>query len=343
MTATEPDPDDSGAAREPLHELTLGRSRPTVIGAEPIGEISSLVDARSGEIGAISASCRSKAEAARWAAERQRRIREGYGWTDQDGPNDRAVVEWAERLSDAFYWANATDSAALPDIAVLDLVGGCFETVAEALDFAKEEQDRHRGKGVERALKLVAEAQSALRQSLRNLRASEDPDQLAVHEWVRTTAAQSRVFLKRFMRADDLADPAAWPGLLARIEAAAGSGPQSESQRAILDDLRLRIEQIRGQGQGKSVDWHVVIERVGDALNAGVPPSNRELREVLLPVIDDVSDEEDLSPGFRLVVRRNRPVRRDPASRRRSGRAGGADRRGPASGAGDFSTDAASR
>ena len=55
---------------------------------------------------------------------------------------------------------------------------------------------------------------------------------------MRETAARHRIFLKRFLRADDLADPAGWPGLLARIEAQAGSRPQSQRQTMLLDRLR---------------------------------------------------------------------------------------------------------
>ena len=40
-------------------------------------------------------------------------------------------------------------------------------------------------------------------------------------------------------------------------------------------------------------------EMVGD----GVPPSNREIRDLLLPVVDDLPDRDDLPPGFRLVLR----------------------------------------
>ena len=163
--------------------------------------------------------------------------------------------------------------------------------------------ERDRRGGLERALKLLAEAQSSLRQSLRNLRAPDDADQLAVYEWLRATAASHRIFLKRFMRADDAADPSDWPGLLARIETAAGSRPQSQGQRAMLDDLRTRVSQIRRDFEGSSQDWQAVIQGVEHLLDAGVPPSNREVRDLLLPVIDELPEQDALPPGFRLVVR----------------------------------------
>jgi len=274
---------------------------PTSGASKRIVERSSQAGADAWDIEAVAASCRAKAQAARFAAERQRRIREGYGWIDEDTPADPALAEWAERLTDAFYWANAMGSTEPADISLLDWIGGCFETVAEALAFVKGEHDR--GSHLERPIKLLAEAQSGLRHALRNLRASDDSDQLAVYEWLRATAARQRIFLKRFMRADDLADPSAWPGLLSRIETAAGNRPQTERQRALLDGLRFQVGLIKTQGTGTSAEWQAVIQSVQNVVDAGVPPSHRELRDLLLPVIDELPDEGELPRGVQLVVR----------------------------------------
>jgi len=248
----------------------------------------------------IAAFCRAKADAARWAAERQRRIRERCEYDEDDALSNPALVDWAEKLTDSFYWANSSDSAGSPDIAMLDQVGGCFETVAEALVLACDQKDR-RG-GLERVLTLVAEAQSLLRQSLQKIGAPVDPDQLEVYEWVRAIAARHRVFLKRFMRGDDVADPAGWAGVLGRIETLAGSRPHSQRQRAILDDLRSQVGRIE-EGEATNHDWQVVIKTVEELLGEDLPPSNREIRDLLLPVIDNLPETDELPAGFQLVLR----------------------------------------
>ena len=42
---------------------------------------------------------------------------------------------------------------------------------------------------------------------------------------------------------------------------------------------------------------------VDEIVSAGVPPSNRELRELLLPLIDELPERDELPDGFRLVLR----------------------------------------
>jgi hypothetical protein len=206
---------------------------------------------------------------------------------------------WAESLTDAFYWASASASSTTPDISPLDHVGGCFETLAEALLLGRDAEG-HRG-GQDRALPLLAEAQSALRRSLQRLKAPEDPDQAEVYEWVRISAARQRLFLKRFMRTDDLADPAGWPALLARIETQAGSGPQSKRQKQLLDQLRLLCTQNEPERTEES--WRSILMVVEDLIHEGTPPSSREIRELLLPLLDELPELEDVPPGFGLVLR----------------------------------------
>ena len=290
---------DIESAPEPLRELTLGRSRPSSDSPKtrPGPDNPPHVEERDWD--SLASRCRAKAEAARWAAERQRRIHERIDSPDEDTPSDPAMANWAERLTDAFYWASVEDPSAIPDIALLDHVGGCFETVAEGLLLVRDAQPRRNS--LERDLPLLAEAQSALRHALQRLKAGEDPDQGEVYEKVRNTAARHRLFLKRFMRADDLADPAGWPELLERIETRAGNLPQSQRRTMLLD--RLRSVCMRTEGDGTIESWQSITTVVEELIGAGMPPSSREFRERLSPLLDDLPDPEEITPGFQLVLR----------------------------------------
>jgi hypothetical protein len=299
-SGTEPARGDSTPAKEPLRELTFGRSGASFAPAEPPQEPGASSEVESSNLEMIAAFCRAKADAARWVAERQRRIRERLSDPEDDALCNPALADWANKLTDSFYWANGSNSLGSPDIAMLDHVAGCFETVAEALVLASDQKGRKGG--LERVLNLVAEAQSLLRQALQKVGSPADPDQLEVYEWVRATAARHRIFLKRFMRGDDRCDPAEWVGLLARIETAAGTHPRSQRQKTLFDHLEAQVRQVAA-AEASEEQWQAAIKTVQELVGEGVPPSNRDLRELLLPVIDGLPDSAQLPSGFQLVLR----------------------------------------
>jgi hypothetical protein len=177
-------------------------------------------------------------------------------------------------------------------------VGGCFESLAEALALL---QGSPRPGDLEKALPLVAEAQAAVRRALQQLSAPDDPDQLAAYELVKQTAARHRIFLKRFMRADDLADPEAWPRLLERIEAVTGGGARSRRHETLLERLRGLVRRL-DEGERAPEAWQAVVAAVEEVVAEGVPPSSRELRELLLPHLDELPEGEEVPPGFELVL-----------------------------------------
>jgi hypothetical protein len=311
MTTNPPGPDDGRADRgpptEPLHELTLGRQRSSPDEAKAPRDSTSPEESTDADLDETEARCRLKAEAARWAAECQHRIREGTGFRVEDAPLNREVIAYAEMLADSFYWMSTSAASQSGDITVLDDLGGCYEAVAEALRLVGQVLAIERGnsKVLERTLPLLAEAQSGLREALRRLQAPEDPDQLQAFEWLKATAARHRVYLKRFMRADDPADPGRWSDLLTRIEseqARRGQAGRPSIRGSPTDRLRALLKLIR-EDAGTELDWQAVFESVDELIGAGVPPSDREVRELLLPVIHDLPDRDDLPDGFRLVLR----------------------------------------
>jgi len=183
---------------------------------------------------------------------------------------------------------------------LLNDVGGCFETVAESIALVLDANDGHRGR-LERALPLLAEAQSALRAAIKGIRAPDDPDQLEVFEWLKATAARHRIYLKRFLRADDPADPSRWPDLLDRVEDSHARG-RSRQEGSLIEGLRPHLEHIR-EGHGTDQGWQEVVRAVDELVGGGVPPRDRDIRGLLLPVLDALPDRDDFPDGFRLVLR----------------------------------------
>jgi hypothetical protein len=297
-------PTEAESTSEPLHQLTLGRSLPNR------GEIhrdrsSSEPEVRHDDLLDLESRCRRKSEAARRAAERLRRAREENDTPIENSPDDPEMVAWGERLVNSFYWSLSSEGSATLDVSVVDHAGGCFEAVAEALALVRVTQQEHPGstKSLDRVLPLVAEAQSALRAAVQRLGDAGDSDQLEVFEWLKAAAAQNHVYIKSFMRADEVAEPSRWSELLARIESVAGgSGKPLRLLDSQIGPLRDHVKRIQECADNDS-EWYVLIDVVNEIVAGGIPPSNRELRDLLLPVIDEVPARDEYPENFRRVLR----------------------------------------
>jgi len=94
---------------ERLRELTLGQPRSSQR-QSPIDRGFPPKPSRSPDnISFLEAQCRKKAEAARWAAECQRRLSEGSAPSKSSDAvtSDQELAGWVERLTDALYWMSA--------------------------------------------------------------------------------------------------------------------------------------------------------------------------------------------------------------------------------------------
>ena len=292
------------APARPLHEPL-----PTVSGIEvPVGWLKqeAIADA---DLPLIEARCRLKAEGARWAAERHRRMTEGVDFRTDIEPRDREIIEQEKSLQGCFLWMNHASKAPSPtDLTLWEDVAGCFDALGAGISLVRTlfgDPDHDRGL-FERSLDLLAESQSALRVAIENIDANPDTDQEAIFGWLRITAAQQQIFIERFMRIADRGDPQGWADLSDRIEKVdleLQQVRQREKQRqAWINRLRYHTSRIRSAGGGEH-DWRRVAETVAEMITDGVPPSNIQIRELLLPIIDSLPEEVGVPEGFQLVLR----------------------------------------
>ena len=245
----ERDPKIPGSPREPLRELTLGR---TVAPPPPHpGGGNGREESDEDELERHRAAMPGEIRGRPLASGMPSAALGGGRVPGRGRPGGCGAVRLVQRPGRLLLLARR-GRLAVVDLSLLDDVAGCFEAVAEALPLVSRAGGR-RG-ALERALPLLAEAQSMLRRALQRLRAPNDPDQMAVYQMVRDAAARHRIFVKRFLRADDPADPAGWPGLLSRIESAAASGQQSRQQKERIDRMREPLEAIR-RGAATDRDW----------------------------------------------------------------------------------------
>ncbi len=162
---------------------------------------------------------------------------------------------------------------------------------------------------------LTAEAQSALRAAVAQIRSLPDLSQQALFQWLRRRAQNERVFIERYMRLDDVADPAHWPERLERITAWCEAVEQVVYRRRHTQKLfgKLRYQVGRVQ-QGFADEWPRVIQTIEALVDHGTPPSNRTLRSILEPHRTALAAEGAHSRTIARVVRELERVQSAPSN-----------------------------
>jgi hypothetical protein len=268
------------------------------------------VDVTTNDLPLVVQRLRLKAEGSRWAATRRRRMAERADFDTEIDPVDRSIIEQAKRLPDCFLWMNHPSGPSPSDLQLLDDLAGCFATTADAVDLVLSVADGTAAGPsdvFERSLELLAEAQSALRAAVASVGQKQDIDQFGAYLWLRDECYRSQVFVQRHMWIDDQADPASWPDVAERVhradEQVQAVRRRTKEHQANLNKLRYHLKPIMAADAGdRRHDWEVIFGTVDRMVSGGMPPSNAEVRDLLLPVVDAVPDV-DLPEGFGRVLR----------------------------------------
>lgn len=288
-----------------LPELTLGR----LLVTEPARPVYPLPRVTTADFGAIEARCRLKAEGARWAATRRRLMAEGTNFYIAVDPKDRDIIARAKELPNCYLWMCHPSGPSPVNLALYEEVSGCFEAMAEAVVLVQQIQDEAEVDQAqfEGALDLLAEAQSALRVAIGAIDGPVDIDQSEIFRWLKATATETQIFIRRFMRLDDPADPVQWPALLARIENMETGAQEARRRRGqrkkLLGKVRHKTTLILNDPVGAADQWKLLISTVCELLSSGLPPSNRDMRELLIPVIEFLPEQDAVPQEFELVLR----------------------------------------
>jgi hypothetical protein len=296
---------EEAAAASPMPELTLGRS----VATEPARPVYPLPRVAAVDFATIEARCRLKAEGARWAATRRRLIAEGANFSVAIDPKDRDIIARAKELPNCYLWMCHPSGPSPSNLALYEEVAGCFEAMAEAVTLVRQIQDEVEldQAQFEGALDLLAEAQSALRVAIGAIDGPVDTDQTEIFRWLKATATETQIFIHRFMRLDDPADPKRWPALFGRIESVEAVVQEARRRRGqrkkLLGKVRHKTTLILNDPAGAADEWKLLIGTVCELLSGGLPPSNRELRELLIPVIEFLPEQDGAPPEFESVLR----------------------------------------
>lgn len=259
----------------------------------------------------VAARCRVKGAAAKLMS------RKAAGGTVPAAEEDDLRVQ-ADAIPDCGLWM--LDPHGYPKSkAVWDDLAGGFQVVATAADllraWAAGGPDLAVGQEV---LTHAAEAQSMLLYAVADVGwVTRDHEQVQMFVHIRELGKQHQIYVPRFLRREDPADPNRWPdllerlkGLLGRFKPVAGgpgvngvAGDPVKVRQKALGNLKFKLKKLADDPTALSDEWPRVVELLDQAVSAGVPPSNLELREMLLPVYDHVPDDLPTSPGAERVFR----------------------------------------
>ncbi len=273
----------------------------------------------------IARRARLKAECCRWAIKRRKRVAEDAPFETAIKPTDDELLERARTLPRCRVWP-LDPYLTLPDDETLEQIAAVYENLASAAELAQEivahdDPDTEIDYRPE-AYALLAEAQSALRVQMEQLGLPRDTDQDETYHWLNRRTSEDRIYVPRYMRRADRADPAQWLDLQQRIEQLRA---QRETQRRELRQRRNLLNKARyharllasGRTTNPEHDWQRIAESIDALVAGGMAPSNTELRDLVLPIFDDVPEAlEDHGPaGFVQVLRE---IDRYLASQRRT-------------------------
>jgi hypothetical protein len=302
---------EAASSFEPLPALTLGSLSPAQIEPTSVAPVypKSWYPVNDSDLAVIEARCRLKAEGARWAAKRRRLIEDGASFATEIEPMDRDIIARAKEIPDCFQWMCHPSGPSPLDLKLYEDVAGCFEAAADVVSVLRRisAEPEPLEEDFERCLDLLAWAQSALRAATRQIDGQIDSDQIQIYNWLRHTASEQQVFIQRYMRADDPADPTTWAGLIARtddLEASVeGIITRARQRKKRLGKIRHKVSLLNSDPPGAEEHWRNIVQIVDELVQEGLPPSNSELRDLLLPVIDELPDLGDVPRGFELVLR----------------------------------------
>lgn len=258
------------------------------------------------DLAVIEKRCLLKAEAARWASQRRRRLAEGASYEIEIEPKDREILEKGKEVG-TYLWMSNPAGPCPADPAAMEDAGNCFETTSSALASVRGilNDSPLNEDSLAQALPLLAEAHCMLRTAVNATGWQDDRDQSAIHAWLRGATYQHQIFIPEFMRAADVADPSGWSCLARRIdeldEKIENRRSSAKKQRNLLGKLRYHLKQIQGGGDN-DYNWQRVISSVDELAALGTPPSSIELRDALLPFVECLPEKEFPS-NFNLVLR----------------------------------------
>lgn len=230
-----------------------------------------------------------------------------------------ALIARAKSLPSCFLWQFFPEHP-VPADEHLRTIERCYANLALAAELALRVEGNDDLEDVQReAIQALAEAQSALRVALGSSWLTRpDQDQEDAFLWLTVKTKRDQVFIERFMRLNDPADPALADELGQRLlELAADADRITRERRnvsALVNKVRFHAKRIvDAPTDDHAPDWAKIAEAI-DRLNlAGVRPTDQRVTGALAPTAG-VAEPASPTPALSAALMAASVARREPAS-----------------------------
>ena len=181
-----------------------------------------------------------------------------------------------------------------PD-ALRDLAG-CYAAAADAADLARQVEADPKLEGrLSEALHLLAEAQSSIRDAISAFEDAprRDEDQYGIYLWLKDVTWDRRVKIERYMTLEPVAPRGNWADVASRVAAAAAPLADRGRREKLLKKVQYHAGRVAKVDEDLAdAEWERLYAAIDGAVEAGVPASDLTLRATLMPLIDELPDEE---------------------------------------------------
>ncbi|MFN4242260.1 MAG: hypothetical protein ACK4PI_03380 [Tepidisphaerales bacterium] len=310
--APPPPPPDRISPEEARKLLDIGSQAPREVpdykSYVPSAADKAIPVVRDEELGNVAARSRLKARACRWVVERRRRQQAGEDFSELHEAEQLLKAE-AHRMPSCKLWMLHPDAPSPVNTLAWELVAGSFDALAAAAELNLRVQKLEAESYFKIARTLLAEANSALRVAVASLGYDQpDPDQDRSFLWLRRVTKEDQILVERFMTLKDPGDPTKWDDMIDRIKACldevdATAGLDHDRQQ-VLNNLSYQVRKLKDASPDDIRPlWDKVVELVTTLVGRlEVPPSNVEVRNRLLEVIDQIPDDLTITPEFERVL-----------------------------------------
>ena len=187
--------------------------------------------------------------------------------------------------------------------AKLETIASCYDAIAFGAEVAMEldEGGAFRKAPPASFLYLLAEAQSALLKSLEDAPTRSDSDQRDIFLWLKNQTTRYRIYVDRYMRLDDPADPAVSKDLKERLRKTAREialrAQLDQGREQLLSKVRYHVGKLEGSDSVRPSEVESLEHALDAWADAGGARNDKRLVQILMPLAKEATQKVEKDPN----------------------------------------------